>query len=66
VSDDPDEQDEYPLPFHPLELAEDALRTLFGFNYEGFYFDDDPDKEAIVLAGYFVTDNRTTAEAAAG
>ena len=52
--EDDDEQDPYPLPFHPLELAEDALRTLFGFNYEGIYRDDDPDLEAIVLAGYRV------------
>jgi hypothetical protein len=28
---DEDEQDGiYPLPFHPLDLAEDALRALFG------------------------------------
>jgi hypothetical protein len=43
---------EYPLPFHPLELAEDALRALFGFNYEGYLLDGDPDLEEIVLAGY--------------
>lgn len=49
---DDDEDDGYPLPFHPLELAEDALRALFGFNYEGYYFDGDPDLEAIVLAGF--------------
>jgi hypothetical protein len=44
----------YPLPFHPLELAEEALRALFGFNYEGLYHDDDPDLENIVLAGFTV------------
>jgi len=49
-----EDDDPYPLAFHPLELAEDALRTLFGFNYEGTYHDDDPDPTAIVLAGYFV------------
>ena len=36
---DPDDDDDadaaYPLPFHPLELAEEALGTLFGFIYEG-------------------------------
>ena len=44
----------YPLRVHPLELAEDALRTLFGFNYEGVYLDDDPDLESVVLAGFRV------------
>ena len=33
--DDIDEDDPDPLPFHPLELAEEALGTLFGFVYEG-------------------------------
>ena len=47
-----EDEDPYPLPFHPLELAEDALRSLFGFNYEGDIFDDDPDLEQIVLARY--------------
>ena len=44
----------YPLPFHPLELGEETLRALFGFNYEGFYRDDDPDLESIVLSGFTV------------
>lgn len=44
----------YPLPFHPLELAEDAPRALFSFNYEGFCHDDDPDLEKVVLAGFTV------------
>jgi hypothetical protein len=51
---DEDEVGRYPLPFHPLELAEDALRTLFGFNYEGEIHDHDPDLQAVVLAGYAV------------
>ncbi|MFJ5987411.1 DUF6928 family protein [Lentzea sp. NPDC092896] len=50
-----DEDDEYPFRFHPLDLAEAALRALFGFNYEGAYEDDDPELEAVVLAGYAVT-----------
>lgn len=34
---DPDEEpDGYPLPFHPLELGEVALRELFGFQLEGY------------------------------
>lgn len=35
---DPDEEpDGYPLPFHPLELGEEALRQFFGFQLEGFH-----------------------------
>lgn len=34
---DPEEEpDGYPLPFHPLELGEAALRDFFGFQLEGF------------------------------
>ncbi|MFD9703179.1 DUF6928 family protein [Lentzea sp. NPDC059081] len=44
--------DDYPFRFHPLELGEAALRTLFGFTYEGVWEEDDPDLEEIVLAGY--------------
>lgn len=34
---DPDDgPDSYPLPFHPLELGEAALREFFGFQLEGF------------------------------
>ncbi|MDX8143720.1 hypothetical protein SK854_16455 [Lentzea sp. BCCO 10_0061] len=50
-----DSDDEYPFRFHPLDLAEAALRALFGFNYEGAYEDDDPELEDVVLAGYAVT-----------
>jgi len=42
----------YRFPFHPLQLAEAALRALFGFNYEGPCRDDDLDLERIVLAGF--------------
>jgi hypothetical protein len=45
---------DYPLPFHPLELAEDALRAFFGFVYEGPCLDDDPDLEDVVLVGFAV------------
>lgn len=34
ATDDPDEH--YPLPFHPLELGEEALKELFGYQLEGF------------------------------
>jgi hypothetical protein len=52
--DDEEDEDRYPLPFHPLELAEDALRALFGFVYEGCYVDDDPVLANVVLAGFTV------------
>lgn len=33
---DPEEEpDGYPLPFHPLELGEQALLSLFGYQLEG-------------------------------
>lgn len=49
-----DDEEPYSLPFHPLELAEDGLRTLFGFNFEGMYLNDDPDLNKVILAGYRV------------
>lgn len=30
-----DGEDEYPLPFHPLELGEEALKEFFGYQLEG-------------------------------
>jgi hypothetical protein len=36
-------------------LVEDALRELFGFNYESVYRNDDPDLERIILAGFLLT-----------
>jgi hypothetical protein len=52
VVDGPITVQQYPLAFHPLELAEEALRSLFGFTYEGVVQDDDPELDEIVLAGY--------------
>ena len=37
---DEDEEDDYPLPFHPLDLGEAALRVFFGYQLEGLV---DPD-----------------------
>jgi len=31
-----EEEDDYPLPFHPLSLGEAALREFFGYQLEGF------------------------------
>lgn len=54
VETDPGD-DPYPLAFHPLELGENALRALFGFVYEGVPQPDDPDLEAVRLAGFRVS-----------
>jgi hypothetical protein len=46
----------YPLPFHPLELGEEALRALFGFVLEGHRAPDDIDAHGVHLHGFRVTD----------
>lgn len=52
----PEDTEPYPLPFHPLELGEEALRALFGFVIEGFHTRDDIDGEAVHLHGFRVDD----------
>ncbi|MGW1585852.1 DUF6928 family protein [Streptomyces sp. NPDC002386] len=53
----PDEDEEpYPLPFHPLDLGEDALRALCGFVLEGHPEPDDIDADDIHLHGFRVRD----------
>ncbi|MEV2193060.1 hypothetical protein AB0I02_19030 [Streptomyces phaeochromogenes] len=53
----PDEEEEpYALPFHPLELGEDALRALCGFIQEGFPEPGDVDAYDIRLHGFHVRD----------
>jgi hypothetical protein len=49
-------QDPYPLPFHPLDLGEEALRALFGFVLEGRPDPSDLDADEIHLHGFRVTD----------
>jgi hypothetical protein len=49
-------QGPYPLPFHPLSLGEEALRTLFGFVIEGRPQPDDVDASAVRLHGFRVAD----------
>jgi len=49
-------EDPYPLPFHPLELGEDALRALFGFIVEGLPDPDDVDPYDVALQGFRVAD----------
>lgn len=46
----------YPLPFHPLDLGEDALRALFGFILEGRPDLEDVDADAVHLRSFRVTD----------
>lgn len=53
----PDEEEKpYPLPFHPLEMGEDALRALCGFIVEGRPEPSDVDADAIELHGFLVRD----------
>lgn len=47
-----DEDDTYPLPFHPLELGEVVLREFFGYQLEGFGDTAPIDPEAIPLVKY--------------
>lgn len=47
---DPEEEgDDYPLPFHPLELGEAALAEFFGYQLEGFVDPSLLDPEQIPL-----------------
>ncbi|MET7505834.1 DUF6928 family protein [Streptomyces albidoflavus] len=49
-----EDEEPYPLPFHPLELGEDALRSLCGFIQEGYPKPDDIDAEAVRLHGFAI------------
>ncbi|MEO3787215.1 hypothetical protein ABGB12_28145 [Actinocorallia sp. B10E7] len=57
-------QGPYPLPFHPLELGEDALEAFFGFVIEGMPDPDELDAEAVELIGFQVSDPDVEAVAA--
>lgn len=52
-ADDPEDLDAgeepYPLPFHPLELGEVALREFFGFELEGFIAGERFDPHEVAL-----------------
>ncbi|WP_422011256.1 DUF6928 family protein [Roseateles sp.] len=52
-ADDPEDleagEEPYPIPFHPLELGEVALREFFGFTIEGVMDADQLNPEAIAL-----------------
>lgn len=47
--EDEEDDDKYPLPFHPLELAEDALAYLFGYVIEGVIAESAYDAEEVPL-----------------
>lgn len=49
-------EEPYPLPFHPLDLGEEALRALFGFVIEGRPQPDDVDADTVRLFGFRVED----------
>jgi hypothetical protein len=59
-------QDPYPLPFHPLELGEEALRALFGFILEGLPEPDDVDANTVHLHEFRVIDPSGKEQAARG
>lgn len=44
--------DDYPLPFHPLELGEEALKAFFGYQLEGYIDESLLNPELITLVGY--------------
>jgi hypothetical protein len=58
VVPDPDwlDEDPYPLPFHPLDLGEEALRGLFGFILEGRPEPDDIDPFEVHMHEFRVSD----------
>lgn len=47
-----EDQEPYPLPFHPLEMGEEALRALFGFVLEGWPDPGDIDASVIPVHGF--------------
>lgn len=52
------------LGFHPLDLGQQAMRSLFGFALEGRPEPDDVDAGQITMLGYRVTDPAGTEQAA--
>jgi hypothetical protein len=62
--DDGDDEPAYPLPFHPLELGEEALHAFFGFRLEGAPTEVDP--FTIPLAGFRVARGRSLVQRVRG
>lgn len=55
-------EEPYPLPFHPLDLGQAALRHLFGLIVDGPHPDDRPAR-AVDMLGFRVTDPTGAEEA---
>jgi len=56
VEFDPEwDEEPYPLPFHPLELGNEALRAFFGFLLEGSPSPEDVDPDKVPLLGFALT-----------
>jgi hypothetical protein len=58
------DQDASALGFHPLELGQQALRSLFGFVLEGRSEPGDADAWQVRMLGYRVTDPTGAGQAA--
>ncbi|WP_329029428.1 MULTISPECIES: DUF6928 family protein [unclassified Streptomyces] len=44
--------EDYALPFHPLDLGNEALRSFFGFLLEGSLSPEDVDPDTVPLLGF--------------
>jgi len=64
--DDDDDDEPYGLPFHPLDLGEDALAVLCGFVIEGTPPEGMPELERVPLAGFRLGAPRLTLERSPG
>lgn len=49
VNDSEDEEDQYPLPFHPLDFGEAVLLNLMGYQYEGYEHLNKIDPETVEM-----------------
>ncbi|MGW2475182.1 DUF6928 family protein [Streptomyces sp. NPDC001665] len=49
--------EDYALPFHPLDLGNEALRSLVGFLLEGSPSSEDVDADDVPLLGFALTDD---------
>lgn len=50
--DSDEEENDYPFPFHPLELGEETLKDRFGYQLEGYIDDALLEPESIPLVRY--------------
>jgi hypothetical protein len=66
VEDDDEDEEPYPLPFHPLDLGEDALAALCGFVIEGMPLEGMPDLDRVPLAGFRLGVPRATLQRSHG